>query len=182
MKVYTKTGDKGTTALIGGRRVSKSHIRINAYGSVDELMAFIGLLYDSIENQSVKLQLLEVQDRLMTCATILAADCADCQIKLPSIIYGDIEWLEQNIDAMQAAIPSLIHFILPGGHPIVSYCHIARTICRRCERLAIEVESAEGGNDMVLIYLNRLSDYLFVLGRFLAKELNISEIHWEPRK
>ncbi|MGE4287094.1 MAG: cob(I)yrinic acid a,c-diamide adenosyltransferase [Salinivirgaceae bacterium] len=181
MKIYTKTGDKGTTALISGKRVSKYHLRIEAYGSVDELMAFTAVLYDSIQNPRHKTFLLEVQDRLMTAATILAADCEDCDFKLPEIIDADIDAIEKEIDALDADLPQLSHFILPGGHPAISNSHVARTVCRRCERLALKVHDREAPCLDVVKYLNRLSDYFFVLSRKLAKELTIDEISWIPR-
>lgn len=181
MKVYTKTGDKGTTSLISGKRVTKYNIRIEAYGSIDELMAFTAVLFDSIDNKNHKAFLLEIQDRLMTSATILAADCDDCGFKLPEINESDIEKIEQEIDAMDAELPQLTHFVLPGGHPAVSNCHVARTVCRRCERLALKVNDEEAPCPMVVKYLNRLSDYFFILSRKLAQELKIDEISWIPR-
>lgn len=181
MKVYTKTGDKGTTALISGKRVPKYHKRIEAYGTVDELMAYTGLLYDQMKKEGHKKLLLEIQDRLMTCATILAADCDDCDFKLPKIKDSDIELLEKEIDKLEVDLPRLTNFILPGGHTTVSFCHIARTVCRRAERLTIQVNEEEGNADMVVKYLNRLSDYFFVLSRKLTLELNCKEITWIPR-
>ncbi len=182
MKVYTKTGDKGTTALIGGKRVSKHHYRLEAYGTVDELMAYIGLLYDQLERKEDKEFFIKIQDRLMTCASILAADCDDCEISLPQINESDIHLLEESIDKMDKTLPQLSYFILPGGHTTVSFCHIARTVCRRCERLSIRVNEEDGKCDFVVKYLNRLSNYLFVLGRKLNKDLNVEEISWIPTK
>jgi cob(I)alamin adenosyltransferase len=181
MKVYTKTGDKGTTALISGKRVPKYHIRIEAYGTVDELMAYTGLLYDTMENDYHKKNLLTIQDRLMVCATILAADCTDCKFELPVITDSDIEFLEKEIDKIQNELSPLKSFILSGGHTVSSYCHIARTVCRRAERLAIQVNETEGNTEYAVKYLNRLSDYFFVLARKILKELNFNEIHWLPR-
>ncbi len=181
MKIYTKTGDKGTTDLIGGKRVPKHHKRIEAYGTVDELMAYTGLLYDQMEREEHKKLLLEIQDRLMTCATILAADCENCDFKLPEIINSDIELLEKEIDKLQDELPRLTSFILPGGHTTVSFCHIARTVCRRAERLTIKVNEEDKNADMVVKYLNRLSDYFFVLSRKLSLELKSKEITWIPR-
>ncbi len=182
MKVYTKTGDKGTTSLIGGRRVSKNHIRIDAYGTIDELMAHTGYLHDTIENKEHKLFLLQVQDRLMTCATILAADAASNEFILPEISEDDIQKVETEIDQHEKKLPLLTKFILPGGHPSVSYCHIARTVCRRAERLVIKVIEEENHGTMVMKYLNRLSDYFFILSRKLADELNCEEITWNPQR
>ncbi len=181
MKVYTKTGDKGTTALIGGKRVPKHHLRIEAYGTVDELMAYTGMVHDLMNDASTRELFVEIQDRLMTCASILATDCEDCDVKLPELIESDIERLEQEIDQMNKTIPPLNKFVLPGGHPTVSFCHIARTVCRRAERLAIRVSESEGNCDMVIKYLNRLSDYYFVLSRKMSHELKIVEIPWLPR-
>jgi cob(I)alamin adenosyltransferase len=181
MKVYTKTGDKGTTALISGKRVSKYNIRIEAYGSIDELMAFTAVLFDNIENPHHKDFLLQTQDRLMTAAAILAADCDNCGFTLPEITEEDIEKIEHEIDQMDAELQPLTHFILPGGHLAVSNCHVARTVCRRCERLALKVNDQEAPCPMLVKYLNRLSDYFFVLSRKLSKELKIDEISWIPR-
>ena len=181
MKVYTKTGDKGTTALISGKRVPKYHKRIEAYGTIDELMAYTGLLYDQLRNDTHKNIFLEIQDRLMTCATILAAE-SDCDnLKLPEIYEADIAKLENEIDKLEKKLPQLTNFILPGGHTTVSFCHIARTVCRRAERLAILVNSKDANASMVVKYLNRLSDYFFVLSRKLMIELNCKEIIWIPR-
>jgi len=181
MKIYTKTGDKGTTSLISGMRVPKYHKRIEAYGTIDELMAFTGMLYDQIATKNHKIVLLEIQDRLMTCATILAADCENCDFKLPILNDADIELLEKEIDKLQAELPLLTNFILPGGHTTVSACHIARTVCRRAERLTIIVNEEDEHAGMVVKYLNRLSDYFFVLSRKLSTELNCEEITWIPR-
>lgn len=180
MKVYTRTGDKGTTALIGGRRVSKNHPRIEAYGTVDELMAFTGLLHDHVPD-SFRPFIIEILDRLMTCATLLAADCDDCQMKLPQISEEDIIKLEKAMDAMDKTLKPLTSFVLPAGHVAVSYSHVCRTICRRCERLAITVHETESACELTVKYLNRLSDYFFVLSRKLTCELNVNEIMWVPR-
>ncbi|HAM98245.1 MAG TPA: cob(I)yrinic acid a,c-diamide adenosyltransferase [Marinilabiliales bacterium] len=181
MKIYTKTGDNGTTSLISGKRVPKYHLRIEAYGSIDELMAFNGLLYDQMTNETYRSFLLEVQDMLMTAASMLAADCDDCGFKLPKIVESDIQAIEKQIDQMELDLPPLAHFILPGGHVTVSQCHVARTVCRRCERLALRVHHEEAPCGLVVKYLNRLSDYYFVLSRKLAKDLKIDEITWKPR-
>ncbi len=181
MKVYTKTGDKGTTALIGGKRVSKNHSRLDAYGTIDELMAYTGLLRDQLINKEDQTFFLEILDRLMTVATILAADCDDCHKDLPNIIQKDIEKLEKSMDNMNKELPELSFFVLPGGHTTVSFCHIARTVCRRAERLAIKVQEDFNNCEMAIKYLNRLSDYFFVLSRKLTKDLKIEEIRWIPR-
>ncbi|MBI9068368.1 MAG: cob(I)yrinic acid a,c-diamide adenosyltransferase [Salinivirgaceae bacterium] len=182
MKVYTKTGDKGTTALISGKRVPKYHKRIEAYGTVDELMAFTAVVHDQLFDASDKSTLIEIQDRLMTCATILAADCDDCEFKIPKIVESDIEKLELLIDEYEKKLPRLVNFVLPGGHATISFCHVARTVCRRAERLALIVHEEEGNCEMVVKYLNRLSDYFFILSRKLTLELKINEIPWIPRQ
>lgn len=181
MKVYTKTGDKGTTDLIGGKRVSKHHLRIEAYGTVDELMAYTGLVSDQLTDDKDKKLFIEIQDRLMTVASILATDCDDCQHQIPQIIDADILKLEDFIDEMDKNLVPLHYFVLPGGHTTVSFCHIARTVCRRAERLAIKVNEEYGECDMTVKYLNRLSDFYFVLSRKLTKDLKIEEISWIPR-
>jgi cob(I)alamin adenosyltransferase len=178
MKIYTKTGDKGTTALIGGKRVPKYHQRIEAYGSTDELLSYIGLIRDLEDNTQTKDVLLQIQDDLMVCSAILAADCEDCKNKIPEIKVSQIELLEQEIDRMDSQLAPLTSFILPGGHPLISHCHIARTICRRVERLVIKLSEEMFVPDDVLKYYNRLSDYLFELARFKAYELKIVEIPW----
>jgi cob(I)alamin adenosyltransferase len=181
MKIYTKTGDKGTTALIGGRRVQKNHPRIEAYGTIDELMSFVALLRDQAVPSQWKDVLAEVLERLMTCASILATDCSDCKVKIPEIQYSDIEFLEQKIDEMENTLEPLRTFVLPGGHQTVSLCHVARTICRRAERLAISVNEEFPLPENVIKYINRLSDFFFTFSRFMAKELNIKQILWIPR-
>ncbi len=181
MKIYTKTGDRGTTALIGGKRVPKYHERIEAYGTLDELMSYIGLLRDQEISKDDKIVLVEIQERLMTCATLLAADCEDCKDSLPKLVEEDILFLEKEIDKIDKIIPPLKSFVLPGGHTIVSFCHIARNVCRRSERLTLKVSELVDIDYKVLKYLNRLSDYLFVLGRKLSFDLNVEEIPWKPR-
>ena len=182
MKIYTKTGDNGTTALIGGKRVPKYHERIEAYGTVDELMSYIGLLRDQeLVGEGEKKILIEIQDRLMTSASLLAADCEDCKESLPKLIDEDILLLENEIDKIDQSIPPLKSFVLPGGHTVVSYCHIARNVCRRAERLSLKVSGMADIDPRVLKYLNRLSDYLFVLARKLSYDLHVEEIPWKPR-
>jgi cob(I)alamin adenosyltransferase len=182
MKIYTKTGDKGSTSLIGGKRVPKNHPRIDAYGTVDELMAFVALLRDQeVIEKEWKAVLAEVLDRLMSCASILAADCDDCKVKLPTISSADIELLEHQIDKMDAQLEPLTSFVLPGGHQAVSLCHVARTICRRAERLAISVAEESPLPENVIKYINRLSDFFFTFSRLLAKNLKIEQIPWKPK-
>jgi cob(I)alamin adenosyltransferase len=182
MKIYTKTGDKGQTSLIGGTRVPKHHIRIEAYGTIDELNSWIGLLRDQQINEKSIKALLEIQDRLFTIGSLLAADPEKSRMKLPSIDSDDITFLESEIDEMNATIPELKSFILPGGHPVVSYCHITRCVCRRAERLVVHLNEESTIDDKIIIYINRLSDYLFTLARFLANRISAVEIPWNPRQ
>jgi len=189
MKVYTKTGDTGTTALFGGTRVPKDHARIESYGTVDELNSYIGLIRDQEINQHYKDILIEIQDRLFTVGAILATPpekevLKNGQKRLQNlgIIESDIELLEKEIDTMEDSLPQMTHFILPGGHTTVSYCHITRCVCRRAERLAVHLSHNEPVADIAIKYLNRLSDYLFVLARKLSNELNADEVQWIPRK
>lgn len=181
MKIYTKTGDKGTTSLIGGKRVKKNNLRIEAYGTVDELIAYIGLLRDQDINSGIKNNLLSIQDRLMVCAAILASDYEDGEIKLPEIKEADITFLEKKIDEMEMELEPLRSFIYTGGHTTVSFCHIARTVCRRTERITIELSEKFLVPENVLKYVNRLSDFLFVLARKLGKDLNVEEIPWHAQ-
>ena len=189
MKVYTKTGDTGTTALFGGTRVPKHHIRIESYGTVDELNSHIGLIRDQDINVLYKNVLVEVQDRLFTVGAILATPpekeiLKNGQKRLQNlgILETDIEFLENEIDSMEDSLPPMTHFVLPGGHTTVSYCHIARCVCRRAERLAVHLHELEPTDELVIKYLNRLSDYLFVLARKLSHDLNSDEVKWIPRK
>lgn len=181
MKIYTKTGDQGETSLLGGTRVSKAHERIDAYGTIDELNSYIGLLRDQEVNVKRKDLLKEIQDILFTIGSSLAADPAKTNIKKPDVHDQDITILEQEIDKMEQQLPELKAFILPGGHMAVSFCHIARTVCRRAERNVIALTKNSNVDPLIIAYLNRLSDYLFVLGRMMAKELNAEEIKWKPR-
>ncbi|HUW05889.1 MAG TPA: cob(I)yrinic acid a,c-diamide adenosyltransferase [Williamwhitmania sp.] len=182
MKIYTKTGDKGTTSLIGGTRVPKYHPRIEAYGTVDELISHIGLIRDQDIDHHIFEVLVSVQDQLMACASILAADCENCKVTIPQISEEHIVALEKEMDAMDSELPPLTSFVLPGGHPTVSYCHIARNVCRRAERNTIKLAENTPVQENVIRYLNRLSDYLFVLARFLAFKLKVKEILWKPNK
>jgi cob(I)alamin adenosyltransferase len=189
MKIYTKTGDSGTTALFGGTRVPKDHIRIESYGTVDELNSHIGLIRDQEIDPHYKNILIEIQDRLFTVGAILATPPekevkknGELRLKKLGIVHSDIELLENEIDLMEESLPPMTHFILPGGHTIVSYCHIARCVCRRAERLAVHLDHNEPISEIVIMYLNRLSDYLFVLARKLSNDLNVEEVKWIPRK
>lgn len=188
MKIYTKTGDTGQTSLISGRRVSKADIRIDSYGTVDELNSWIGLVRDQEVNASRRDLLKEIQDRLFTVGATLATDptAGPPRKAMPDIAEGDITLLEQAMDAMDAQLPELRLFVLPGGHESVSYAHLARTVCRRAERLVIALnnESSRLGvpiDPLVIQYLNRLSDYLFVLSRKMTQELGVEEVAWKPR-
>ena len=189
MKVYTKTGDKGTTALFGGTRVAKDHARIESYGTVDELNSHIGLIRDQDINSHYKDILIEIQDRLFTVGAILATPPekevkknGELRLQNLGIIETDIKLLENEIDAMEEALPPMTHFVLPGGHTTVSYCHIARCVCRRAERLAVHLSHDEPVAAIAIKYLNRLSDYLFVLARKLSYDLKADEVQWIPRK
>ena len=181
MKIYTKTGDKGQTSLIGGTRVPKHHIRIEAYGTVDELNSHIGLIRDQDIDSHHTSILTEVQDRLFTIGSSLASDPEKSKMKIPDLKEEDITLLEKEIDKMNDALPEMRSFVLPGGHTTVSFCHIARCVCRRAERNTIHLSENEFVADLVIKYLNRLSDYLFVLSRKLSHDLNASEIPWKPR-
>ncbi len=189
MKIYTKTGDKGTTSLYGGERVPKHNLRIESYGTLDELNAFIGLLRDTVLNNEHKDTLLNIQDKLFVIGSLLATPSdkeylanGERRLKHLNIYQEDIDYLEVHIDKLDALLPQMTHFILPGGHTMVSYCHIARCVCRRAERIVSQLAENEDINTLILIYLNRLSDYLFVLARMLSKELQIEEIKWIPNQ
>lgn len=181
MKIYTKKGDKGTTGLIGGTRLPKHHIRIESYGTVDELNSYLGLLRDLIENERVVSVILEIQDRLFTMGSHLASDPQKSNMQLPELYEQDITLLEEEIDFMDTQVPPMKSFVLPGGHPTVSHCHIARCVCRRAERLVTQLDEMEHQNPLILSYLNRLSDYLFMLSRFLTQELHATETPWKPK-
>ena len=181
MKIYTKTGDKGTTSLLGGTRVIKSHIRIEAYGTIDELNSHIGLLRDQDVNKERLSILKEIQDRLFSIGSILASDPQKSKVKIPDLLDTDIEFLEKAIDKMNNGLPEMRSFILPGGHQSVSFCHIARCVCRRTERIVINLSQEDIVADIVIVYLNRLSDYLFVLGRKMALELDSQDVEWKAR-
>lgn len=183
LKIYTKTGDKGQTSLIGGTRVPKHHIRIESYGTVDELNSFIGLIRDQQIDEQSKKMLIEIQDRLFTIGSSLASDPERSKMKIPDLKEEDILLLEKEMDRMDETLPEMRSFVLPGGHTIVSYCHIARCVCRRAERLTIQLSETANGAvaELVIKYLNRLSDYLFVLSRKLSQDLKAEEIPWKPR-
>jgi cob(I)alamin adenosyltransferase len=180
-KIYTKGGDKGETSLIGGKRVPKYHIKIEAYGTVDELNSYIGLIKDLCDNDNYTAVLLEIQDRLFTIESLLAEDKETSVRNLPQINESDITFLENEIDKMNEVLPQLNSFILPGGHPLVSHCHIARCICRRAERVTLKSVMEYPVNELVIKYLNRLSDYLFVLSRKIAFDKGVKDVLWKAR-
>jgi cob(I)alamin adenosyltransferase len=183
MKIYTKTGDKGKTSLIGGTKVLKSHARIEAYGTVDELNSNIGLCRDLITDKDIRDILKEIQDRLFTIGSALACDPEkETQLKIPDLKETDVLFLEDAMDKMDSELPPLKFFIMPGGHPTVSHLHISRCVCRRAERLVVDLLiSNEDHENLIIKYINRLSDYLFLLARYMAKKLNVEEVSWKPR-
>ncbi|MES2850897.1 MAG: cob(I)yrinic acid a,c-diamide adenosyltransferase [Bacteroidota bacterium] len=183
LKIYTKTGDAGKTSLIGGTKVSKSHLRIETYGTVDELNSYIGLVGDMVSDEKSKLVLKEIQDRLFTIGSSLACDPhKEPLMKIPDLKESDVELLEKEIDKMNETLPAMKSFILPGGHPAVSTTHVARCICRRAERLCVNMQEHELFVDPLIIkYINRLSDYLFVLARYVGHLLGIEDVPWKPR-
>jgi cob(I)alamin adenosyltransferase len=182
-KIYTKTGDGGKTSLIGGTKVSKAHIRIESYGTIDELNSYIGVVSDSINIEASKKMLREIQDRLFTIGSSLACDPdKEPLMKLPDLKEDDISLLEQQIDTMNAVLPAMKNFILPGGNIAVSHAHVARCICRRAERICVGMKAEDlFVDDLVIKYLNRLSDYLFMLARYIGHETGAEEIPWRPR-
>ena len=181
LKIYTKTGDKGQTSLLGGTRVPKDHIRIEAYGTVDELNSWIGLLRDSINDKHIQEILINVQDRLFTMGSSLASDPEKSKMKIPHLTEDDITVFEKEIDTMDAQLPPMKNFVLPGGHVTVSYCHVTRCVCRRAERRVIHLAANEPVDELVVKYLNRLSDYLFMLARKLTHDLKATEVPWKPK-
>lgn len=181
MKIYTKTGDEGTTGLLGGTRVPKSNLRIEAYGTVDELNSYVGLLRDQAINEERKDLLKLIQDRLFTIGADLATAPGKDKVVKPDLVEADIDLLESEMDNMEESLPALTSFILPGGHQSVSFAHLARCVCRRAERIAVALNETESVDPIVLKYLNRLSDFLFVLGRKMAQDLDIEEVKWQPR-
>ncbi len=181
MKIYTGTGDKGTTSLKGGKRVPKYHKRIEAVGNVDELISYMGLIRSQDISQDDKDMIVKIQDRLMTYATILATVYDDTDKKIPELKEEDLHMLEKEIDKMEKKLPALKNFILPGGHNAVSFCHIARTVCRRAERRIVELSSGSFVPEFLIKYFNRLSDYLFVLARKLSTDFKVNEIQWTTK-
>lgn len=180
-KIYTKTGDKGQTSLIGGTRIPKFDTRIEAYGTVDELNSFIGLIRDQAIDNHTRDLLVEIQDRLFTIGSLLAADPAKNKMQLPQISETDIKLLENEMDDMDGKLPEMKSFVLPGGHTTVSFCHIARCVCRRAERCVLKLNEREPVDELIYKYLNRLSDYLFMLSRKITQDLGATETPWKPR-
>ena len=186
MKIYTKTGDEGETSLFNGKRVRKNNIRIDSYGTVDELNSYIGMIRDQLEDKEVGKNLTLIQSKLFTLGAMLASPPEKgskkdkkSRLKIDLISEDDIIYLENLMDRMNEDLPEMTHFILPGGHPAVSFCHIARCVCRRAERKTVELHDLEGVDPQILTYLNRLSDYLFVLARKLSRDLGVDEIPWK---
>lgn len=181
MKIYTKTGDEGLTSLIGGTRVPKYDLRIESYGTVDELNSYIGMIRDHDIDAKQKDVLKEIQDRLFTIGAALASDPEKSKMKIPDLHLEDITFLENQIDEMNLVLPDLKHFILPGGSPVVSFCHVSRCVCRRAERIIVHLKAESFVEEKIVVYLNRLSDYLFVLARKLCFDRNVPENQWLPR-
>lgn len=182
MKIYTKTGDKGQTSLIGGTRVPKHHIRIEAYGTVDELNSWMGVIRDSITDDATKKLIIGIQDKLFTIGSHLASDPEKSKMKLPEITDAHVQVMEVAIDEIDKVVPPMKNFVLPGGHLSVSHCHVARCVCRRAERCIIHLSETAPVEDVVIRYVNRLSDYLFMLSRKLTHDLGSEEIPWLPVK
>jgi len=178
-RIYTKTGDKGKTALIGGTRVPKYDQRIEAYGTVDELKSWVGLLRDKIDDAGLREVLIEIQDRLFTIESLLAQDGSESNQMLPRLQDTDIDFLEKHIDLMNENLPPIKSFVLPGGHELVSYAHITRTVCRRAERIIIKLHDSYAVDSLIIKYINRLSDYFFTLARKFSKDNNAEEIPWK---
>lgn len=182
-KIYTKTGDKGATSLIGGVRVPKNHIRIESYGTVDELNSYLGMVNDSCGNAEIGEWLREIQDRLFTLGAELATTPEkEVKMKLPDLHDTDVTWLEERIDKMNEVLPEMRAFILPGGNLAASTCHVARCVCRRAERLCVGMQQQEEYvPDLIVRYLNRLSDFLFVLARYIGHINGAEELPWRAR-
>jgi cob(I)alamin adenosyltransferase len=181
MKIYTRTGDNGTTSIKGGKRVPKYYKRIETVGNVDELISYMGLIRSQDISQADKDTIVKIQDRLMVYAAVVATEYDNQDINIPELKEEDIMMLEKEIDKMQKKLPALKNFILPGGHTVVSYCHITRTICRRAERRIVELSSETFVPEFLIKYFNRLSDYLFVLARKLSTDFNVNEIQWTTK-
>ncbi len=179
MKIYTKKGDKGKSQLLGGSMVDKNHIKLECYGTIDELNSFIGNIYDQEISIFHKKILFKIQNQLFNLGSIISFDGEKDKIKLPNITTQNIKMMEKAIDKMEEELPMLRAFILPSGHPTASKCHIARTVCRRAERNLVALSQEEQIDNLYIQYLNRLSDYLFVLARAILKDKNAQEIQWQ---
>jgi cob(I)alamin adenosyltransferase len=180
MKIYTKGGDTGSTSLWGGKRVSKASLRLDAYGTIDELNVHIGLIRDTCNIDAAIPLLEDIQNVLFNFGATLSADPDKPGLNLPELNEAWINDLEKAIDAMEEELPALKNFVLPGGHVNVSYCHLGRVVCRRAERLITALDDDTELNPVILKYINRLSDYLFVLSRYVAKSLGAPELPWKP--
>jgi cob(I)alamin adenosyltransferase len=180
-KIYTKTGDTGETSLIGGVRVPKFHLRIESYGTVDELNSYLGLIIDGLNDNEKAKVLYEIQDRLFTIGSVLASDPVKSKMKIPDVHEADVELLEKEMDRMDADLPELKNFILPGGNIVASHCHVARCICRRAERIVVHLSTETEVPEIIVRYLNRLSDYLFILSRKVVHDTGAKETVWKPR-
>lgn len=182
MKIYTKRGDQGETSLIGGARVPKYNEKVEAYGTIDELNSYIGLIYDLCQDRKRKTELHHIQERLFVAESRVAAGTKEALETMPALCDSDLSYLEDNVDTMNATLPELKNFILPSGHVLSSHAHIARTICRRAERITIKALSINSGEELVIKYLNRLSDYLFVLARHFSHTLGDGDVLWQIDK
>jgi len=182
MKIYTKTGDGGKTSLLGGSRVAKYHLRIESYGTVDELNAHVGMLRSMEIGESLTSDLINIQDRLFTIGSNLASEPGERKFKIPEISDKDVQFLEDKIDEMEDELEPMRNFVLPGGHTFVAQAHVTRCVCRRAERIVQHLNAESDVNEVIPTYLNRLSDYLFVLSRKLNKDLGVKETPWIPKK
>lgn len=182
MKIYTKRGDKGETSLIGGTRVPKDHLRIECYGTVDELNSYLGLLRDQAPAAQYKDFLKDIQDNLFTIGSHLASDPGKSRMQLPEITEAAVEALERSIDEIDGHLPDLRSFVLPGGHPANSIAHVARCVCRRAERLVVALSGDAPVEEVILAYLNRLSDWLFIFAREMTYVAGKEEVLWLPKK
>ena len=182
MKIYTRTGDKGTTALLGGKRLNKSELRIHAYGTIDELNSYLGLIRDHSEIEEKTETIIRIQNQLFVIGSHLATEPGKSFDYIPDLQDAETKFLEDEIDDMNHLLPEMTNFVLPGGHKLVSFIHISRTVCRRSERLVIELAQNEQVSELIIKYLNRLSDYLFVLARYASQKVGAEEVPWTPRK
>ncbi len=182
MKIYTKTGDEGKTSLLGGARVAKYNLRIEAYGTVDELNSHLGVVRSTEIDQKVKEELIAIQNMLFTMGSQLAMEPGNTKVSIPTLSEADVTFLEKAIDVMDDLLPPMRNFVLPGGHPAVAATHVARCVCRRAERIVLHLKDESDVQNPIPVFLNRLSDYLFVLSRKLSQDLGAEEIPWLPKK